>query len=122
MRPPSAAPSWRRGFLLSWGAETAEQHIAQGLILAVVALVTVLPEYAVDLYYAYKAGLEGPQSQYVHYAAANMTGANRLLVGLAWPFDGVPALDQGPAPRHRSRAGQCHGDRLPAAAQPLRRS
>jgi cation:H+ antiporter len=38
------------GFLLSWGAETAEQHIAQGLILAVVALVTVLPEYAVDLY------------------------------------------------------------------------
>ena len=74
------------GFLLSWGAETAEQHIAQGLILAVVALVTVLPEYAVDLYYAYKAGLEGPQSQYVHYAAANMTGANRLLVGLAWPL------------------------------------
>ena len=38
------------GFLLSWGAETAEQHIAQGLILAVVALVTVLPDYAVDLY------------------------------------------------------------------------
>ena len=38
------------GFLLSWGAETAEKHIAQGLILAVVALVTVLPEYAVDLY------------------------------------------------------------------------
>ncbi|WP_082167153.1 sodium:proton exchanger [Methylobacterium aquaticum] len=74
------------GFLLSWGAETAEQHIAQGLILAVVALVTVLPEYAVDLYYAYKAGLEGPESQYVHYAAANMTGANRLLVGLAWPL------------------------------------
>ncbi|MGV7030571.1 sodium:proton exchanger [Methylobacterium symbioticum] len=74
------------GFLLSWGAETAEQHIAQGLILAVVALVTVLPEYAVDLYYAYKAGIEGPGSQYVHYAAANMTGANRLLVGLAWPL------------------------------------
>jgi cation:H+ antiporter len=23
---------------------------------------------------------------YVHYAAANMTGANRLLVGLAWPL------------------------------------
>ena len=74
------------GFLLSWGAEAAEQKISQGLVLAVVALVTVLPEYAVDLYYAYQAGLAGPQSQYVHYAAANMTGANRLLVGLAWPL------------------------------------
>jgi len=41
------------GFLLSWGAEAAERHISQGLIIAVVALVTVLPEYAVDLYYAY---------------------------------------------------------------------
>lgn len=74
------------GFLLSWGAEAAEQHISQGLILAVVALVTVLPEYAVDLYYAFQAGRAGPESQYVHYAAANMTGANRLLVGLAWPL------------------------------------
>lgn len=26
------------GFLLSWGAEAAEQHISQGLILAIVAL------------------------------------------------------------------------------------
>ena len=74
------------GFLLSWGAEAAELHISQGLILAAVALVTVLPEYAVDLYYAYSAGLAGPDSPYVHYAAANMTGANRLLVGLAWPL------------------------------------
>lgn len=74
------------GFLLSWGAEAAEQRISQGLILAAVALITVLPEYAVDLYYAYQAGLSGPESPYVHYAAANMTGANRLLVGLAWPL------------------------------------
>jgi cation:H+ antiporter len=74
------------GFLLSWGAEAAERHISQGLIIAVVALVTVLPEYAVDLYYAFQAGKAGPESQYVHYAAANMTGANRLLVGLGWPL------------------------------------
>ncbi|MBD8906519.1 sodium:proton exchanger, partial [Methylorubrum zatmanii] len=74
------------GFLLSWGAEAAERHVSLGLIVAVVALVTVLPEYAVDLYYAYQAGKAGPDSQYVHYAAANMTGANRLLVGLAWPL------------------------------------
>jgi len=73
------------GFMLSWGAETAEGQIASGLILAGVALVSVLPEYAVDIYYAYRAG-QAPESDYVHYAAANMTGANRLLVGAAWPL------------------------------------
>lgn len=73
------------GFLLNWGAETAERHVSQGLVIAVLALVTVLPEYAVDLYYAFQAGRQ-PHSPYVHYAAANMTGANRLLVGLAWPL------------------------------------
>ena len=73
------------GFMLSWGAETAEKYVAQGLIVAVLALVTVLPEYAVDIYYALQAGRD-PQSKYVHYAAANMTGANRLLIGAAWPL------------------------------------
>lgn len=73
------------GFMLSWGAETAEGQISAGLILALVAIITVLPEYAVDIYYAYQAG-QAPDSNYVHYAAANMTGANRLLVGLAWPL------------------------------------
>ena len=73
------------GFMLSWGAETAEGQISAGLILAVVAIITVLPEYAVDIYYAWRAG-QDPQSNYVHYAAANMTGANRLLVGIAWPL------------------------------------
>jgi cation:H+ antiporter len=73
------------GFLLSWGAEAAEKRISAGLIVAIVALITVLPEYAVDFYYAYSAGAN-PGSNYVHYAAANMTGAHRLLVGLAWPL------------------------------------
>lgn len=76
------------GFMLSWGAEAAESRISQGLILAIVALITVLPEYAVDMYYAFQAG-QNPQSNYVHYAAANMTGANRLLIGLAWPVLGI---------------------------------
>lgn len=74
------------GFLLSWSAEAAEHRISQGLVLAGVALITVLPEYAVDIYYAYQAGRAGPSSPYVHYAAANMTGANRLLIGIAWPL------------------------------------
>ncbi len=71
------------GFLLSWGAEAAEQHVSRGLAVAVLALITVLPEYAVDIYFSYQAGLH-PGSDYVGFAAANMTGANRLLVGTGW--------------------------------------
>ena len=71
------------GFMLSWGAEAAEERVSQGFMIARLALVTVLPEYAVDIYLAIRAG-EMPVSDYVHYAAANMTGANRLLVGLGW--------------------------------------
>ncbi len=71
------------GFLLSWGAEAAEQHISRGLAVAVLALITVLPEFAVDIYFSYQAGLH-PDSPYVGFAAANMTGANRLLVGTGW--------------------------------------
>jgi len=41
------------GFLLSWDAEAAEEHVSQGLVIGVLALVTVLPEYAVDFYYTY---------------------------------------------------------------------
>ncbi|MFI5397867.1 MAG: sodium:calcium antiporter [Candidatus Binatia bacterium] len=70
-------------FLLTWGAEVAELDISQGLALAFLALVAVLPEYAVDLYFAWKAA---HHPDYTAYAAANMTGANRLLIGIAWPL------------------------------------
>ena len=73
------------GFLLSWGAEAAEEHVSQGLVIGVLALVTVLPEYAVNLYYTYPAGLH-PDSAYAGFAATNMTGANRLLIGAGWPL------------------------------------
>ncbi|CAN5837187.1 sodium:calcium antiporter [soil metagenome] len=69
-------------FLLSWAAEIAQMEISQALALAILALIAILPEYAVDLYFAWRAA-EDPV--YGHYAAANMTGANRLLVGLGWP-------------------------------------
>src|SRR5699024_597220 len=45
--------------------------------------IAVLPEYAVDLYYAFKAGSD---PSYTHFAAANMTGSNRLLLGFGWPL------------------------------------
>lgn len=67
--------------LLSWGAELAQLEISQALALAGLAFVAVLPEYAVDMYLAWKAARE---PMYTAYAAANMTGANRLLIGLGW--------------------------------------
>jgi cation:H+ antiporter len=69
-------------FLLSWAAEVAQLEMSQALALAILALIAILPEYAVDLYFAWRAA-EDPV--YGHYAAANMTGANRLLVGFGWP-------------------------------------
>ncbi len=68
-------------FLISWAAELAELEISQGLAIALLALITVLPEYAVDMSYAWIAG---KNHAYAQYAAANMTGANRLLIGLGW--------------------------------------
>ena len=43
-------------FLLSWACELAERDIPQALAILVLALVSVLPEYAVDLHFAWKAG------------------------------------------------------------------
>jgi cation:H+ antiporter len=68
-------------FLLAWAAEAAERDIPRTLALAGLALIAVLPEYAVDLLFAWKAGND---PSYAAYATANMTGANRLLVGLGW--------------------------------------
>ncbi|MGH7773378.1 MAG: sodium:calcium antiporter [Candidatus Binatia bacterium] len=68
-------------FILSWAAELAQLDIPQTLALAFLALIAVLPEYAVDMYFAWKAGKD---PQYTAYATANMTGANRLLIGVGW--------------------------------------
>jgi cation:H+ antiporter len=69
-------------FLLSWGAELAQLEISQALALAFLALMAVLPEYAVDVYLAWTAAKD---PAYGAYAAANMTGANRILIGFGWP-------------------------------------
>lgn len=85
-------------FLLSWGAEVAQLDISQALAIAFLAFVAVLPEYAVDLVFAWKAGTEDRileatgtlekvctgEARCRELAIANMTGANRLLIGLGW--------------------------------------
>jgi cation:H+ antiporter len=68
-------------FLLSWGAELAERDIPRSLALIALALISVLPEYAVDLHFAWEAG---KNPEYRAYAIANMTGANRVLIGVGW--------------------------------------
>ncbi|HXN82398.1 MAG TPA: hypothetical protein VN883_07960 [Myxococcales bacterium] len=70
-------------FLLVWAAEAAHRDISGSLATAILAVIAVLPEYAVDLYFGWSAGHVPANAQ---YAAANMTGSNRLLLGLGWPF------------------------------------
>lgn len=70
-------------FILSWAAEVAQLDMSQGLALSLLALIAVLPEYVVDASFAW---LAASKPEYVHYAVANMTGANRLLIGIAWPL------------------------------------
>ncbi|MFL2640122.1 MAG: sodium:calcium antiporter [Dehalococcoidia bacterium] len=70
-------------FLLNWGAEAAEKDISAGLALAFIAIIAVLPEYAVDFSLAWKAA---DDPTYAPLAIANMTGGNRLLIGIGWPL------------------------------------
>jgi len=77
-------------FILSWAAEVIQLDIGAGLALAFLALIAVLPEYAVDFVFTAKAGSEfaetGAADQYGPLALANMTGANQLLIGFGWPL------------------------------------
>jgi len=68
-------------FLLLWACDAAQEDISQTLALAIVALIAVLPEYAVDMYITWQAG---HHPAYAPLAIANMTGANRLIIGVAW--------------------------------------
>jgi cation:H+ antiporter len=69
-------------FVLAWGAEVVQLEVSQGLALALLALIAVLPEYAVDFVFTWKAG-KNPD-EYAPLALANMTGGNRLLIGIGW--------------------------------------
>ena len=74
-------------FLLAWGAETAEKDVPSAFAIAVLAVLAVAPEYAVDALYAWNAGaFEGTAEGMANanLAVANMTGANRILIGIGW--------------------------------------
>lgn len=74
-------------FLLAWAAETAEKDVPRALAIAVLAVLAVAPEYAVDALYAWNAGQFAGTAQGIeagNLAVANMTGANRILIGIGW--------------------------------------
>ncbi|PSP84343.1 sodium:calcium antiporter [Halobacteriales archaeon QS_1_68_17] len=74
-------------FLLAWGAETAEEDVPRAFALAVLAVLAVAPEYAVDALYAWTAGAQAGTTRGIeagNLAIANMTGANRILIGIGW--------------------------------------
>src|SRR6476620_3187339 len=69
-------------FVLAWAAEALQLDVSQGLAMAVLALIAVLPEHAVDFVFTWKAGKD--PHEYAPLALANMTGGNRLLIGVGW--------------------------------------
>jgi len=69
-------------FVLGWISEAAELDLRGGLSIALLAVIAILPEYVVDFYFAFAAGTDPAMAP---YASANLTGANRLLLGLGWP-------------------------------------
>ncbi len=76
-------------FLLSWAAEVAELDISASLAIAILALLTVLPEYVIEAVLAWDAGasfdpVAGVATEETNRVAANVTGAIRLLIGFGW--------------------------------------
>lgn len=64
--------------LLSWSAEAGEFIVSQGFIVATIALVQVLPEFMIEAVFAWRRDTPN--------MLANLTGSNRLLMGLGWPM------------------------------------
>lgn len=85
-------------FLISWAAEAAQVDVSASFAIAVLALIAILPEYAVEAVLAWEAGQSyivatdlgqtfsagGVVTEEMERVAANVTGANRLLIGLGW--------------------------------------
>jgi cation:H+ antiporter len=64
--------------MIAWGAEATQFFLAQGIALAVLALLQTLPEFAMEAVFAWH--------QQVPFLFASLTGALMLLTGLGWPM------------------------------------
>ena len=79
--------------IITWSAESAQFFVAQGFALAILAWMQTLPEFAVEAVLAWR--------QQTSLLLAGLTGALRLLTGLAWPMIYVTA-----AVVHRRERGE----------------
>ena len=59
-------------FMLAWAADAGEAVFSAGLVLAVIALLAVLPEFVIEVRFAF--------IQQAELVTANLTGATRLLL------------------------------------------
>src|SRR5580700_7582641 len=64
--------------MIAWGAEATQFFLAQGIALAVLALLQTLPEFAMEAVFAWR--------QQVPFLFASLTGALMLLTGIGWPL------------------------------------
>jgi hypothetical protein len=71
-------------FLLAWACEAAQVDIARGVVVAAVAFVAILPEYVIEVHFAF--------SGQAAYVTANLTGASRLLLGVCIALPAAVAL------------------------------
>jgi cation:H+ antiporter len=71
-------------FLLAWACEAAQVDVASGLVTAAVAFVAILPEYIVEVHFAFIGRAD--------YVTANLTGASRLLLGVCVALPAAVAL------------------------------
>lgn len=80
--PPKSVAMWSfiaviaGSLVLSWAVETAEFMVSQGFAVAIVALLQVMPEFMVEGVIAYEGKID--------LMTANLTGSNRLLMGVGW--------------------------------------
>ncbi|MDG4825346.1 sodium:proton exchanger [Asanoa sp. WMMD1127] len=117
-------------FLLAWAAEAAQVDISAGLAVAVLALIAVLPEYAVDFVFTARGGEAvatygpsclppGEETSSCSLALANMTGANRILVGVGWALVVLIAWRRmrrrGDPPERATRVTLARPDAVPLA-------
>ena len=69
--------------LIAWATEVLSFFLSRGLAFAVLALLQVLPEFAVEAVITAEAAKDSSQ---LYLVTANFTGANRLIVGLFLPI------------------------------------
>ena len=89
-------------FMLASAAEAAEIDAPPGIAVAGVALVAVLPEYVIEVYFAFSGRVE--------FVTASLTGSTRLLLSCAV---GMPAI----AAMVLARRGKAHPRTVELPAQ-----